>query len=150
MVQREHAAYSSTAFSLPKVIENMGLQTPTRVQHSLQANMGLVKRLSHTQTLKGHSSAVNALDWSSDGEVLLSGGDDCRVKLWSADRGKAVQSFDSVSPVLPPTQHCPVTPVFLHSEQYAMYIDDAQWLTLTCAGPYIKHIRHKVHAKHWQ
>lgn len=110
MVQRERAAYPSTVFSLPKDIEKMGLQTPTRVQHSLQANTGLVKRLSHTQTFKGHSSAVNALDWSSDGEVLLSGGDDCRVKLWSVERGKAMQSFDSVSHVLPHTKHNTLAP----------------------------------------
>ena len=73
------------------------MQPPRAFQHSLQANAGLVKRLSHTHTFKGHSSTVNALDWSSDGEVLLSGSDDCRVKLWSAESGKAVQSFDSVS-----------------------------------------------------
>ncbi|DBA77747.1 TPA: hypothetical protein ACH3X2_008439 [Trebouxia sp. C0005] len=71
------------------------MQPPRAFQHSLQANAGLVKRLSHTHTFKGHSSTVNALDWSSDGEVLLSGSDDCRVKLWSAESGKAVQSFDS-------------------------------------------------------
>ncbi|KAL0047044.1 hypothetical protein WJX82_004928 [Trebouxia sp. C0006] len=71
----------------------------TRIDTSAARNRllspGLVKRLSHTQTFKGHSSTVNALDWSSDGEILLSGSDDCRVKLWSAESGKAVQSFDS-------------------------------------------------------
>lgn len=64
-------------------------------QRSLSAQTGLIKRLSNTQSFKGHSSTVNALDWSSDGEILLSGSDDCRIKLWNAESGKAMHTFDS-------------------------------------------------------
>ena len=97
MVQHEPETRARTASCLVTSLQDVTLQPPRAFQHSLQANAGLVKRLSHTQTFKGHSSTVNALDWSSDGEILLSGSDDCRVKLWSAESGKAVQSFDSVS-----------------------------------------------------
>ena len=97
MVQHELETHACTASCLVTALQNVTMQHPRAFQHSLQANAGLVKRLSHTHTFKGHSSTVNALDWSSDGEVLLSGSDDCRVKLWSAESGKAVQSFDSVS-----------------------------------------------------
>jgi len=99
MVQHEPEPepHACTASCLVTSLQNVTMQHPRAFQHSLQANPGLVKRLSHTHTFKGHSSTVNALDWSSDGEILLSGSDDCRVKLWSAESGKAVQSFDSVS-----------------------------------------------------
>ncbi|DBB01012.1 TPA: hypothetical protein ACH3X1_000915 [Trebouxia sp. C0004] len=95
MVQHELETHACTASCLVTSLHKVTMQPPRAFQHSLQANAGLVKRLSHTHTFKGHSSTVNALDWSPDGEVLLSGSDDCRVKLWSAESGKAVQSFDS-------------------------------------------------------
>ena len=69
---------------------------PSAFCSSLQSNTGLVRRLQHLHTYKGHSSAVNALDWSLDGSMLISSGDDCRVKIWSAESSRALQSFDSV------------------------------------------------------
>ena len=102
MVRHEREVESSVPNSLAKTLQDMSFQRPAMVQHTLHGSTGLVKRLSHTQTFKGHSSAVNALDWSSNGQLLLSGSEDCRVKLWSVDSGKAVQSFDSVSPALAP------------------------------------------------
>lgn len=85
-----------STLDLPDALDTMLSQHSGRRQHEAQANAGLVKRLSHTQSFKGHSSAVNALDWSSNGEILLSGGDDCRVKLWSSKSSGAMHSFDSV------------------------------------------------------
>lgn len=82
--------------NLQEALDAVTCHQPARLQHEFQANTGLVRRLSHTQSLRGHSSSVSGLDWSSNGELLLSGSDDCRVKLWSPETGRAVQSFDSV------------------------------------------------------
>ncbi len=105
MVRRESDFEACLPSNLPNTLHSMSLHPPGVVQHNLQASVGLVKRLSHTQTFKGHSSAVNALDWSSDGAVLLSGSDDCRVKLWSVESGSAMQSFDSVSLIMHATRY---------------------------------------------
>ena len=74
----------------------MSTQHPSAYCHSLQSSTALVKRLKHVQTYKGHSSCVNALDWSPGGDLLISGGEDCRIKIWSTERANAVTSFDSV------------------------------------------------------
>ena len=96
MVQTEDKKNCGSA--LPQCLfHRMMPQNGERLQHALSANTGLVRRLSHSQTFRGHSSTINALDWSSDGELLLSASDDCRVKLWSTEGGKTLQSFDSVS-----------------------------------------------------
>ena len=102
MVRHEGWTGTSTPSNLPDVLATMSCHQPVRLQHDLQANAGLVKRLSHTESLKGHSSSVNALDWSSNGEVLLSGSDDCRVKLWCTETNRAVHSFDSVCKIQSP------------------------------------------------
>ena len=96
MVQHERHSDRKAIASIQQAVHTMSFQPPVRSQRNIQANVGLVKRLSHTQSLNGHSSAVNALDWSSHGEILLSGGDDCRVKLWSLESSRAIHTFDSV------------------------------------------------------
>lgn len=100
MVQPENGPGPDVPASLTRAVRDMGSQPLGRVQHALQTNPGLVKRLSHTQSFKGHGSVVSAIDWSSNGEILLSGSEDCRVKLWSVESGLPVHSFDSVSIVL--------------------------------------------------
>ena len=96
MVRQERWMSTNLPSNLSEALAAVNCHQPARLQHEFQANAGLVKRLSHTQSLKGHSSSVNALDWSSNGEVLLSGSDDCRVKLWNTESSRAVLSFDSV------------------------------------------------------
>lgn len=108
-------------------------------QHSLAKHTGLLKRLSHTQSFKGHSSTVNALDWSPDGEILLSGSDDCRIKLWNAESGKALHTFDSVR-----LQHQkPLSAATLFCCTKA----DLVIQKLNSAGSHIKHVCVKIPAK---
>ncbi|ORY51531.1 WD40 repeat-like protein [Rhizoclosmatium globosum] len=49
--------------------------------------IGLARRLAvQKPTLKGHRGCVNSLSWNSEGTRLLSGSDDCTVKLWDPYR----------------------------------------------------------------
>ncbi|KAH9951583.1 WD40 repeat-like protein [Amylocystis lapponica] len=41
----------------------------------------------------GHTGCVNALSWARDGEVLVSGGDDCTVRLWRIDANNVNQEY---------------------------------------------------------
>lgn len=146
MVRYEHCTGTNVLSNLPELLDTMSCYHPARLQHDLQANTGLVQRLSHTQSLKGHSSSVNALDWSCNGEILLSGSDDCRVKLWSTESSKAVLSFDSVC-------HDKYSTMSTHEAHSLCQKAVTGCLTLThlrqhalnltiwaCAGTYIKHI----------
>lgn len=59
---------------------------------------GLARRLAQAAALPGHSGAVNALAWTEEGELLASGGEDCRLRLWRGGGGPAelVHSLDTV------------------------------------------------------
>ncbi|MFM6255842.1 MAG: WD40 repeat domain-containing protein, partial [Dolichospermum sp.] len=45
------------------------------------------------QTLTGHSSWVNSLAYSPDGQTLASGSYDNTIKLWNARTGELLQTF---------------------------------------------------------
>lgn len=93
MLSREFAQPEANLYSSVALIST---QHPSAYCHSLQSSTALVKRLKPVQTYKGHSSCVNALDWSPGGDLLVSGGEDCRIKIWSTERANEVTSFDSV------------------------------------------------------
>ena len=48
---------------------------------------------SQTAVLSGHTSEVTCLTFSSDGTSLVSGGDDCTVKLWDVLRFQTSKPF---------------------------------------------------------
>ncbi|RLL50861.1 hypothetical protein D8Y20_10750 [Mariprofundus sp. EBB-1] len=48
---------------------------------------------------QGHTDSVSALDYSSDGQFILSGSWDKTVKLWHIDSGRVLRTFHLDSPV---------------------------------------------------
>lgn len=61
---------------------------------------GLARRLSQVAVLPGHSGAVSALAWTEAGELLASGGEDCRLRLWRGATSELLHSLDTVRRVL--------------------------------------------------
>ncbi|OZJ04653.1 hypothetical protein BZG36_02892 [Bifiguratus adelaidae] len=43
---------------------------------------GFVPRLARQKTLNGHAGCVNTIDWSAEGDLLLSGSDDCQLNIY--------------------------------------------------------------------
>ena len=71
---------------------------PARFAAAARGDAGLARRLGQATALGGHSGAVNALAWTEAGELLASGGEDCRLRLWRGAGGPPdlVHSLDTV------------------------------------------------------
>ncbi|KAJ1967920.1 hypothetical protein IWQ62_001559 [Dispira parvispora] len=60
--------------------------TPTRFRQCVSTHPYTIDQLRVTNVLDGHTGCVNTLQWSSNGQWLLSGSDDTRLCLWRADQ----------------------------------------------------------------
>eukprot|EP00898_Chlorokybus_atmophyticus_P009217 jgi/Chlat1/9297/Chrsp99S08502 len=63
----------------------LGSTPPRNFARSVGADVELVRRLERARTLQFHEGCVNTVSFTSSGELLLSGSDDRRIALWSAD-----------------------------------------------------------------
>lgn len=88
--------YTQPDTNLCQVAAYGSLQQPVTARQTVQSSCGLVKRLAISNSYPGHSGSVHTLDWNAAGDLLISGGDDCRVKIWSTENGQAQHAFDSV------------------------------------------------------
>ncbi|KAH9519536.1 DDB1- and CUL4-associated factor 5 [Bulinus truncatus] len=93
--------FNTTPLSLIKREREGNLQSSSFVKelffgHRLSQSQGLYKL-----DLRGHYGCVNAIEFSSDGELIASGGDDRRLLLWNV--GQAI--FDSKAPTVIDTLH---------------------------------------------
>ena len=70
---------------------------PQRFLAAALGDAGLARRLTQSAALPGHSGAINALAWTEGGELLASGGVDCRLRLWRGATGELLHSLDTVS-----------------------------------------------------
>ncbi|KAI3425352.1 hypothetical protein D9Q98_009116 [Chlorella vulgaris] len=72
---------------------------PHRFHTAALGDAGLAQRLKQTAALAGHSGAVNTLTWTDGGELLASGGEDCRLRLWRGaghpKEGSLLHSLDT-------------------------------------------------------
>ncbi|KAK9842230.1 hypothetical protein WJX81_001681 [Elliptochloris bilobata] len=59
---------------------------PRAFMRACCADAALVARLAQTAELPGHSGAVTAASWAEAGELLVTGSEDCRLKVWNLQR----------------------------------------------------------------
>ncbi len=48
------------------------------------------------QTLVGHTAAVKAVDWSSNGQFIVSGSEDGTMKIWNPSTGQTTYTFTEI------------------------------------------------------
>ena len=68
---------------------------PLSFVRSIASDPAAVKRLAPIAELPANAS-TNVVAWSDDGQLLASGGEDCRVLLWDAQRQRKMHSLDMV------------------------------------------------------
>ncbi|CAH2065338.1 unnamed protein product [Thlaspi arvense] len=61
----------------------IGLSHPRTNSRRIYASQGTVKKLDLYGKLIGHEGCVNALEFNSTGDILVSGSDDRRIMLWN-------------------------------------------------------------------
>lgn len=76
-----------------------GVHQAKSFEGKLTADVGLLRRLACSAELDAHTGAVSSLAWNEDGLLLLSGGEDNKVRLWepSLSRERACFALVSVS-----------------------------------------------------
>ncbi|XP_051113346.1 protein ALTERED SEED GERMINATION 2 [Andrographis paniculata] len=72
-----------------------GVSSPRVFSRRLSASQTLIKQIDSYGELSGHRGCVNAIEFNSTGELLISGSDDKQVKLWDWARQKLKLSYSS-------------------------------------------------------
>jgi len=72
------------------------LLEPGRFKSRYQVTPSYIERLGLETILDGHRGCVNCLQWSTDGNLLASGSDDCKVMIWEPfSKAKSATSIDT-------------------------------------------------------
>lgn len=74
---------------------------PVAFERYCCADVALVKRLTCTAQLPSEASTVSTLCWGEQPDLLVSGGEDCRLTLWSTERRRATLTLEVVRIALP-------------------------------------------------
>lgn len=86
---------SGSVFSILRRLEHGSISDPVSTLHGHTA---FVRRMQCTNILSGHRGCVNRLALSQDTTLLLSGSDDCKLRLWRIHSPTHVVPLAAVSP----------------------------------------------------
>ncbi|PFH52759.1 hypothetical protein AMATHDRAFT_1806 [Amanita thiersii Skay4041] len=75
------------------------------LSYALKLPLDRVNVLGKDDGSYGHTGCVNALSWSADGQILLSGGDDTTVRIWRMDQTDTIQEYPFVCRAVISTGH---------------------------------------------
>lgn len=78
------------------VLDRMDRGLISNIRPSLHGHIAFARRMRLTSVLHGHTGCVNRLALSQDSKLLLSGSDDCWLRLWSIDSPTSVSSLAAV------------------------------------------------------
>lgn len=84
--------------SVSSVLRRMELGLVSDASHHLHGHTALVRRMGKVSVLKGHAGCVNRLALSEDAAFLLSGSDDCTLRLWNIQDAETVSQKAVVYP----------------------------------------------------
>lgn len=93
-MSRRYNCPSRTVINVTKLLgDRYYYDIETVIRNRLQSAPQFIKRLELDAVLEGHNGCVNCLEWNSNGSLLASASDDCRVIIWDPFKQKRVIEF---------------------------------------------------------
>lgn len=96
--QRELGGFRGVGPSTPSAFWGHGALA---FERECSSDPALVRRLACTAELPTQASSMSNVTWSEHGDFMASGGEDCRIVVWSAEHQKAVHTLDLVGLLAP-------------------------------------------------
>ena len=82
-------------YGTPLIVNNYGICSSPQLQKRLGSSSSFVKRFRTEHRLQGHRGCVNCINFSLEGDQLVSGSDDVKIIVWDWRKGQSVMSFQS-------------------------------------------------------
>ncbi|ETN99050.1 hypothetical protein RFI_38437 [Reticulomyxa filosa] len=82
-----------------------------------QYECGILKLKKEIKVLKWHSSGIRNVQFSADGQMIVSASDDCTILQWDAKSGKMLKSFEGYRNIVMKAQ-------FFHDGKFILSCSD--------------------------
>ena len=82
-------------YGTPLIVNNRGICSSPQLRKRLGSSSSFVKRFRTEHRLQGHRGCVNCINFSFEGDQLVSGSDDLKIIMWDWRKGQSIMSFSS-------------------------------------------------------
>ena len=82
-------------YGTPLIVNNCGICSSPQLRKRLGSSSSFVKRFQTEHRLQGHRGCVNCINFSFEGDQLVSGSDDLKIIMWDWRKGQSIMSFPS-------------------------------------------------------
>ena len=82
-------------YGSPLIINNCGKCSSPQIRKKICSSSSFVKRFDTEHRLQAHRGCVNCINFSHEGDRLVSGSDDLKIVVWDWRKGEKVMSFQS-------------------------------------------------------
>ena len=82
-------------YGTPLIVNNHGICSSPQLRKRLYSSSSFVKRFRTEHRLQGHRGCVNCINFSFEGDQLVSGSDDVKIIVWDWRKGQSIMSFQS-------------------------------------------------------
>ncbi|XP_065057711.1 DDB1- and CUL4-associated factor 6-like isoform X2 [Rhopilema esculentum] len=73
----------------------LGSKTPSSFINAARGSKHFIQRLTKWRVLAGHTGCVNTICWNDSGDTVLSGSDDCSLKVYHVAKNRLLESIRS-------------------------------------------------------
>ena len=82
-------------YGSPLTINNCGKCSSPQIRKRICSSSSFVKRFDTEHRLQAHRGCVNCINFSHEGDRLVSGSDDLKIVAWDWRKGEKVMAFQS-------------------------------------------------------
>jgi len=82
-------------YGTPLIVNSHGICSSLQLRKRLISSSSLVQRFRTEHRLQGHHGCVNCINFSFEGDQLVSGSDDLKIMIWDWRKGTNIMNFQS-------------------------------------------------------